>query len=215
MPSGTRIVSASGVCPDATIARRIEQAFGGHVVPVRSVVVSTTNVSAAAGAADISATKIVAARSPFQRMCGLSPRSRGVRLALAQGEALLANVVAHAHDAGRDRGPRVAASVLHEPLGTAHRRRAVLAFRPETAFSVAPELARLRLFGSSTRDLAPRRAAGQLLAERQSGDPTGLRELEDAGVEARLAAVGARDLDGSLARVHLRPVGDHRRVELL
>ena len=69
VPAGIWIVSGPGVSPDDTIACRIEQLVGEQK-PVASVVVSTTNGSAAAGAAKASTTETVVARNPFQRIFG-------------------------------------------------------------------------------------------------------------------------------------------------
>ena len=71
----------------------------------------------------------------------------------------------------------------------------------------------LRVFGFVARRERARLRAAELLSERQRGDAAGLAELEQAVVELRDAAVGARDLDDALARIDLGAVLDHRRVE--
>src|SRR5215218_9557200 len=71
----------------------------GQTPSSRSVVVVTSNVAAAAGEAAARSATIVVARSPFQRIRSLSPRSRGVGLALAQDDRLLLDLVTNGHDA--------------------------------------------------------------------------------------------------------------------
>src|SRR6478735_9219602 len=120
-------------------------------MPLSSLVPVTVKVAAAAGDAVTSTAASVVRRSPFQRMGFLSPRFRGVALALTQDLRCLLDFVTDRHDALGDAGPGVAAAVFDEPSGAADGGRAVLAAGAELAFAVAPELAGLGLLGGGAR----------------------------------------------------------------
>ena len=116
----------------------------------------------------------------------------GVALAGAQEDRLVLHVVADASPPPcGDPGERAGAGVLDEPFGPADGRGAVLAAGAERARAVAPELARLGLLRGGARAL---RASGSRAARSASSvvSPPDLRELEQAVVELRDAAVGLR-----------------------